>query len=138
FEELFFRGFLFSALRGRTGPVTTVLVSAALFGLFHSFSFLGQVVTSALLGVVLGWVCWQTGSVLPGMIIHACHNSLVFLASKYQVEIRQRGWFDLNAAHLPAAWLACALVGVALGTALLWWGSVSRAATVPEDIPVSV
>jgi membrane protease YdiL (CAAX protease family) len=139
FEELFFRGYLFSALRTRTGPATTIVVSAGLFALFHSFFTLDQVATSMLLGLVLGWVCWKTASVVPGMIIHACHNTLVILALYYQKEISSQGWFDLNAKHLPAVWIIGALVGVGLGATLIWWGTNLRPRKQePKEVPVSV
>jgi ABC-2 type transport system permease protein/sodium transport system permease protein len=120
FEELFFRGYLFSALRARNGPATTILVSAVLFGLFHSFVLFGQAVTSTLLGLVLGWVAWTSRSVIPGMVIHACHNGLVLLALHYHEEIGRLGWFGPNAADLPAEWLAGAAVAAGVGALLVW------------------
>jgi ABC-2 type transport system permease protein/sodium transport system permease protein len=128
FEELFFRGYLFSALRARNGPATTIVASALLFGLFHSIVPFGQAVTSTLLGLVLAWVCWTTGSILPGMVIHACHNGLVVLAPRYQDEFRRLGGLDLNATQLPAGWLAGAAVAAGVGALLVWRGRQPAAA----------
>src|SRR5262249_4186191 len=84
-EELFFRGYLFAALRAATGPRTTILISALLFGLFHGVSGFDRLLPSTLMGLVLGWVCWRTGSVLPGMLLHACYNGLLIgLVYQYQ------------------------------------------------------
>jgi ABC-2 type transport system permease protein/sodium transport system permease protein len=115
FEELFFRGYLFSALRAASGPATTIAASAMLFGLFHlvvtdAFA-LDRLLPSTLLGLVLGWVCWQSGSVLPGMLLHACHNSVLVVFDAY----RQDG--------LPGpAFLIIAAVGAGAGIGLLGWG----------------
>jgi ABC-2 type transport system permease protein/sodium transport system permease protein len=139
FEELFFRGYLFSALRARSGLVTTILATAGLFGLFHSFFTPGQVLTSTLLGIVLGAVCWRTGSVLPGIVIHVIHNSLVFLALYYQEDLRQQGWLDLEGAQVPVNWMLLAAGGLALGAGLLWFGTwKGRRPTKPEEVSLSV
>ena len=34
---------------------------------------------STLLGLVLGWVRWRSGSVWPGMVLHGCHNGILML-----------------------------------------------------------
>src|SRR5207302_8148612 len=77
-EELFFRGFLFNALRARAGPWVTIGVTGVLFGLTHVFlgGALGlhRLLPSTALGLILGWVCWTSGSVWPGMALHVCHN----------------------------------------------------------------
>src|SRR5262249_56297190 len=85
-EELFFRGYLFSALCAASPPRTAIVVSALLFGLFHLVGPLLIVergVTSTLLGLLLGWLAWRTGSVVPGMILHALHNTSLLLLAYY-------------------------------------------------------
>jgi sodium transport system permease protein len=120
-EEWFFRGYLFSALRAVASARTTLVASALLFGLFHLVTTdalaVERFVTSTLLGLVLGWVCWRSGSVLPGMLLHACHNGAVALLACYEEELRQSGW-DPNT-HVPVAWLSAAVLGAVAGAALL-------------------
>jgi ABC-2 type transport system permease protein/sodium transport system permease protein len=113
-EEWFFRGYLFAALRAAAGPRTTVVVSALLFGLFH-FIMDGfapeRLLPSTALGFVLGWVAYRSGSVLPGMVLHACHNSALIVV----------GYSDLASQdHIPLPWLLGAAVVVAAGGALIW------------------
>jgi membrane protease YdiL (CAAX protease family) len=36
-------------------------------------------VHTSVMGVVLGLIRWRTGSLYPGMLLHACHNGLVVL-----------------------------------------------------------
>jgi ABC-2 type transport system permease protein/sodium transport system permease protein len=127
-EELFFRGYLFSALRAQVGPKAAILGSALLFGLFHVVFAFDRLVPSTLLGLVLGWVCWRTGSVFPGMVLHACHNSFLVMVSYYEAEIVGQGWFEPGKSHLPVTWLAGAAVAAILGAFLIRLASRPSAA----------
>jgi membrane protease YdiL (CAAX protease family) len=75
---------------------------------------------SFLLGVILGWLCFKSGSVVPGMILHALHNSLVVLMGYYQPQLVERGWASLEYDRLPAWLVAAAAAGVALGLVWVW------------------
>lgn len=128
-EEWFFRGFLFSALRRQYSPARAIVISALLFGVFHvvgqgAFT-LERMLPSTTMGLVLGWVCWRTGSIFPGMLLHFLHNGFVLTLGHFQDELKARGWNitpaegELSsvsdaAAHLPATWLA---VGAAVAVA---------------------
>jgi ABC-2 type transport system permease protein/sodium transport system permease protein len=114
-EEWFFRGFLFASLRSALGPRATVVVSALLFGLFHLVATdafaLERLLPSTALGLVLGWVAYRSGSVVPGMVLHACHNGLS-TAVLYSEQAQQR--------HLPSEWLLIAAGVAVAGFALVW------------------
>jgi ABC-2 type transport system permease protein/sodium transport system permease protein len=143
-EEWFFRGFLFSALRRQYSPWKTILISALLFGLFHvvgqgAFT-LERLLPSAALGVVLGWICWRSGSIFPGMVMHFLHNGLVLTLGYYQNELKARGWdvtpaegeFGAGAeslAHLPISWLAAGTFIAIAGFVLVYFGSATRSET---------
>ena len=73
-EELLFRGFLLSGLRASARKWTAIIVSAAVFGVFHFFVF--KFAVSAGLGILLAYICWQSRSVLPGMVAHFLHNAI--------------------------------------------------------------
>jgi sodium transport system permease protein len=73
-EELLFRGFVLSGLR-RLGQWPAILVSSLLFGLLHPSIY--QFVPTFLLGVLLGWVVWKSGSVFCGIIVHALSNGVI-------------------------------------------------------------
>ncbi|HEY7309329.1 MAG TPA: ABC transporter permease subunit/CPBP intramembrane protease [Gemmataceae bacterium] len=126
-EELFFRGYLQSALLGVLRPRSAVLSSAALFALFHvilgSVLAVERFVPSLLLGVLLGWMCWRTGSVWPGMVLHALHNGCVALLGYYQPQLTELGWPMSETAHLPPVWLAAAMLGVVAGVAWVRYGA---------------
>jgi ABC-2 type transport system permease protein/sodium transport system permease protein len=132
-EELFFRGYLLSALLGVLRPRSAILSSAALFALFHVI--LGSVLAverfapSLLLGVLLSWMCWRTGSVWSGMVLHALHNGCVALLGYYQPQLTELGWPMSETAHLPAAWLAVAALGVVAGIG--WLACLNRQTITP-------
>jgi membrane protease YdiL (CAAX protease family) len=77
-EELFFRGFLFGALR-RYGLVVATLMTGLAFGAAHVASApLGFIVPLAALGMILCLVYERTGSLYPGMALHALNNAIAF------------------------------------------------------------
>jgi sodium transport system permease protein len=134
FEELFFRGYLFNALLNATRPGMAIIASALLFGVFHLITGGGIAIErlpiSAALGVVLGWLCWKSGSVLPGMILHAIHNSLLVSLGLYEQQLKDWGWSPGADEHLPVIVLVVAFVGSFLGIAAI--GFVRRPS---EPIP---
>ena len=73
-EELLFRGFLLSALGSGAGRWTSILVAAAVFGVFHFFVF--KFAVTAGLGIVLGLLCWQSRSIVPAIVAHFLHNAI--------------------------------------------------------------
>jgi len=79
-EELAFRGFIFSGLRKTGSPWRAIFISTAFFGLTHAI--FQQSLIACLLGVLLGWLAFQTRSILPGMVFHLVHNSLGVLAAR--------------------------------------------------------
>ncbi|MFL5845636.1 MAG: CPBP family intramembrane glutamic endopeptidase [Solirubrobacteraceae bacterium] len=77
-EELFFRGFLFGALRKRSLTLALV-VSGGAFGLAHvASSPIGFIVPLATLGVILALLYERTGSLYPSISLHALNNSIAF------------------------------------------------------------
>jgi sodium transport system permease protein len=119
FEELSFRGFLFSSLRMTLAADRTVVVSALLFGLFHEILMPGRFLASTFLGLVLGWVRLRTSSVVPCIALHVVHNSLLISMSYYRDELSSRGWGLEEQSHLPATWLIAAAIGIVCGAAIL-------------------
>jgi ABC-2 type transport system permease protein/sodium transport system permease protein len=145
-EELFFRGYLLSSLLGVLRPWQAILASAALFGLFHvvlsGMLAVERFVPSLLLGVVLGWICWNTGSVWPGIVVHVLHNGCVLMLAFYGPQLAGLGWPISEEGHLPIPALAVAALGVLAGGLWLWWSgsrfsraAVSAAPDAVEPVP---
>jgi ABC-2 type transport system permease protein/sodium transport system permease protein len=121
-EELFFRGFLLAALLRVMRPRNAIFASALFFGLFHLVDMqivsLERAVISTLLGLLLGWLTWCSGSVVPGMIVHALHDSCLWLLFYFQPHLIQGGWLSRDQQQLPPFWILTA-GGCTLG-ALIW------------------
>ena len=73
-EELYFRGFLYAALRKRgLNGVLTIVVSAVVFAGFHFEPLRFFILLPT--GLVLGWVRWKTGSTGSAMVAHGLINA---------------------------------------------------------------
>lgn len=101
-EELAFRGAMYGLLRGRLSESTAVLLQALAFGLMHGS--LHRLLPTAALGWVLGHLRARSGSVLPGMLVHAMTNATLLLLD------RAYGEQGLFGAPTPVALLGLALV----------------------------
>ena len=79
-EEIVFRGFIYGGLRARFG-VTLATISSTLFFTALHFS-IEQFIPIFVLGLFLAWLYEKTGSLYPGIILHATNNgvSLLLLA----------------------------------------------------------
>ena len=77
-EEFLFRGAVLSSLLkwkpAEGKPWLAVLLSAVLFSVMHINP--AQMPGAFMLGLLLGWICYRTGSLLPGIVIHVLNNSL--------------------------------------------------------------
>jgi ABC-2 type transport system permease protein/sodium transport system permease protein len=129
-EELLFRGYLMRALLAATSPRKAILLSAGLFGLFHVLAtnvlMTERLLPSTFLGLILGWVCWRSRSVLPGMLLHALHNGVLLMMGYYREELVRRGWGIQEQSHIPLDWLAMAAVGLIVGSALVWYAGPAK------------
>ena len=77
-EEVVFRGAaLRSLLSGNMKPWVAIAVSALLFALAHMNP--AQMPHAFAVGLLLGWMYWRTGSILPGMAYHWANNSAAYL-----------------------------------------------------------
>lgn len=90
-EEVFFRGYFFTALRTSMSSVAAALVTGLIFGAIHVPNFLGDSATNELIaGVVAlsvfgGALCLlyvRTGSLYPCIGAHAINNCLAFSVSE--------------------------------------------------------
>lgn len=77
-EELFFRGFLYSALKKYIGIFWAMMVAAGLFAALHAHivGFFPIMV----LGLLLAYIYEKTGTLVSSVTVHMIHNlSMVFL-----------------------------------------------------------
>jgi sodium transport system permease protein len=79
-EELAFRGFILSGFRHLGHKWRAIVFSAVFFGLTHAI--LQQSLIASLVGVIIGVIAVQSGSILPGMLFHMVHNSLALASTQ--------------------------------------------------------
>jgi sodium transport system permease protein len=131
-EEFCFRGYFQTALQQKLPAWGAILITAAVFGVFHisvgGLIILERVLSSAALGLLLGWLCWQTRSLWPGILLHCVHNGFLQVLDRYQKPIgelwfiQQLGWNQENVTHLPGMLLGIAAVVGGCGLVLVWVG----------------
>lgn len=73
-EEMLFRGAITKELLKQYEPLKAILISGLIFGIFHLNP--AQIFPAMLIGFVLAWLYWRTGSLIPGILIHIVNNSL--------------------------------------------------------------
>ncbi len=78
-EELFFRGVVMSGLR-RLGQWPAIGISSLLFAVAHASIY--RLLPTFVLGVLLGFLVWKTGSILTGMVVHALNNGIAATLTK--------------------------------------------------------
>lgn len=78
-EEIIFRGVIYAGLRRMMGMVPAVVLSAALFASIHLSAPAGGMLMVGLIGAVLAYLYERTNSLLPSILAHAVHNTLLFV-----------------------------------------------------------
>ena len=89
FEEIFFRGFFYPALKKRWGVAWGLVLSSVFFSAIHQnlFAFLPVFV----LGLCLGYLYEKRGSLLSAIALHIVHNSVFILYFFLAKEVLTRG-----------------------------------------------
>jgi hypothetical protein len=77
-EEFFFRGLLFRYLRARGSLKRAVLVSSALFAVFHFTPVLMPALF--VFGIVQAWLVQRFDSLYPAILLHAINNGVLMVA----------------------------------------------------------
>ena len=76
-EEIVFRGAILKTLLGSLRPWTAIAVSAVFFAVAHLNP--AQMPHAFVIGLLLGWMYYRTGSILPGMAYHWVNNSAAYV-----------------------------------------------------------
>jgi sodium transport system permease protein len=79
-EELAFRGFILSGLSHSGHKWAAIAGSSLFFGVTHGL--MQQSLAACLVGAVIGYLAVQSGSLFPGILFHATHNSLALVAGR--------------------------------------------------------
>ena len=79
-EEVVFRGAILRTLLGimsKKNHWVAIIISAALFGLAHFNA--AQFINALLMGLLLGWMYYRTGSLIPGILLHWINNTMAYV-----------------------------------------------------------
>ena len=79
-EEIVFRGAILRSLLNNTQRLPVwgaIAISAVFFALIHFNP--AQMPHAFVIGLLLGWMYWRTGSILPGMVYHWANNSVAYV-----------------------------------------------------------
>jgi sodium transport system permease protein len=126
-EEIAFRGFILSGLRHLGHKWWAVALAAVFFGLAHTV--VQQSLAAALLGLVIGYLAVQSGSLIPCILFHATYNGLMLSLALLPQRVshwneRMTAIESLFVEVEPGAfiyrWPVVIVSGVA-AAALLWW-----------------
>jgi membrane protease YdiL (CAAX protease family) len=83
FEEILFRGFVQTAFEQRHKTAMAIAITAAIFAANHAVPWwLAQIF---LLGLFLGWMAWQSDSIIPGAIVHGINNFFAVLLINFKI-----------------------------------------------------
>lgn len=77
-EEWLCRGVAWRSAATLSSPRTAMLLTAVLFAFLHGLGggYLLELPHRFVFGLVVGWLRWRSGSLLPGLLAHAIHNGL--------------------------------------------------------------
>lgn len=84
-EEMLFRGMILHSLKARYRAVSAIAITSVLFGFYHMS--LVKFVPTGLLGLVLCYVVWRTGSIYPAMLMHFLNNAYSVMVSYYPEQV---------------------------------------------------
>jgi uncharacterized protein len=112
-EEVLFRGFIFRLYSNSAGWIWGVVISGLLFGLYHIK--LTQVIPLSLIGMLLAWFTYKSGSILPAMLAHLVNNGGSVVAAFYYPDFA----LSIGTETLPPSWVN--LLSIILTVVLVYY-----------------
>lgn len=98
-EEILFRGYVLRAFEKSWGIWTAIIVSGILFGLYHLQ--LTNLLPLAAIGILLAFITWASGSIVPAMVAHFVNNgSSVVLGTFYP----ESALAEMTPESMPPLW----------------------------------
>lgn len=85
-EEVLFRGLLLRTLLRRHSPPVSIGASAATFALLHwTPQGAARMAPTLVLGLLLGWAVWRSGSLWMGILVHAVYNATLLAGAAWSL-----------------------------------------------------
>jgi len=76
-EEVLFRGFIYPAIKKKTGTFWAMMITSFVFSILHAH--IVGILPIMVLGLLLVYLYEKTGSLLPSVIVHVIHNLSAFI-----------------------------------------------------------
>jgi sodium transport system permease protein len=126
-EELLFRGILLRGLLGRASPAAAIAAGAVMFALFHVDLY--RLLPTGVMGALLSFIAWRSGSVAPSMLAHFVNNAILMALGTAGLDRR----IDALGAGAQAALLVAAVLLVGAGVALMLRLPAPQGRTLPDN-----
>jgi len=88
------------------------VLTAVLFGLFHLDIY--RLIPATLLGILLGYLAHESGSIVPSMLAHFCNNAILVTLARAGLDQRIETLSHRSLTLVVLASLAMTGTGVAL------------------------
>lgn len=108
-EELVFRGAILRSLLtlfGTRWHWVAIFISAILFGVVHGNP--AQFIHAGLMGMLIGWMYYRTGSIFPGVVFHWINNTVAYLLYSIMPQSGDGKLIDLFHGDSHTMWLGLA------------------------------
>lgn len=107
FEEWLCRGMILRGLLTKMKPAWAIVVSALFFAIIHMNPW--QALNAFIIGVIMGYVYYKTGSLILTMIIHFVNNGTAVILSQFSSLEEVDFWIDI----IPkGSYITLSVVGV--------------------------
>ena len=111
-EEMVFRGAVLRKLLDMFSPRQhwiPIIISALDFGLFHGNK--AQLPHAVFIGLILGWMYYRTGSIVPGVVLHWVNNTVAYLLFHFMPQLNDGKLIDLfhGSERMMVMGLVCSL-----------------------------
>jgi membrane protease YdiL (CAAX protease family) len=119
FEELFFRGIIFTGLLNHYGKkhiVPVILFQGLLFGLSHMNVW--QIGYAAVLGFILGWIRLRSGSLTASSLVHIASNIMSVILLYHFPDFSMPDASDACDLVNPMPWYLLLLAGILMAGSL--------------------
>jgi len=115
FEEWMCRGVVLRGLLTKMKPWWAIVISALFFALIHMNPW--QALNAFIIGLIMGYVYYKTGSLLLTMLIHFVNNGTAVITAQISGTDEVEYWFET----MPlGAYIPLILAGMAVLAACLW------------------
>jgi len=140
-EELAFRGFILSGLRRLGSKWRAICYSAVFFGLVHMI--LQQQLIAVLMGMVIGFIAVQSGSIFVCMLLHLLNNALALSHAFMPEAVGRWPWLEWfvtssNGKDYTYQWHVVLLGGFITLWILFWFSRLPYAKSPEEELQEAI